>query len=810
MLLSEVLQSRGAWRFDIRSAIIGAILAWIVVGALYSQRTVVRRLVHSLWEPVAAWRRRQRASQAEKYATALQETLRRLLLLEPALPDLVLRSPAYQALAPLPASVAEATLAPRTLSVPQSALLAGHPKLVLTGTQGTGRTAALIVTARELMSMDHVKTDGRPPRLPVWIDLAYLPQMKNKRRATAADRLVELATAFLPAVLPSWLAQRLRREPCVVLIDNWEMLAQDQRVQVAGWIRDASGSFDDVAWIVASAPEGFGTLVEEGFVPIELGTRMDRARASGLYRAWRELLAKSAPPSDDDVPDAILMAADAGAPLWELHLRSFVHLETEELPERPVEVVDRALQLKMEAVDLGRMPEDAAAQARETALLAMVKFAVAQRLEGQTISDQALHSIIATSMPPKPDHARRLEAAVHKLLTASGLLRAEGKDWRVAHKIWADYLVAIHLAESEEGNVTVEAHLNDPTWDVLTEFYAGIADVGAMVQTLANQAAVEVDERPLLRAARWGVSADPEQPWRKALNKVLAQALMRETLDTESRLALTHALALVAGDGARAFFVRMLVQASPGLRAASLRGLGWCGEIRDMAVLAAALRDQDRNIRESAVRALHDLGTPGAIAYLVESLPQVDEELMPVIAEALAASPEGGRALDEAVRHPDLLVRRAAALGLGHVNDTWARERLLEIAREDAEWLVRSAAETALQAHDEHAHHLVRIPPPPQPDRLDWLIGWAARQGTGLGVGEAAVAMLVRAAQEGNVDAKVLSALTLAQIGRENDLRVLTPLMGNPDPGVSQTAAWATQKIRQRYRLAEMPVTPSD
>ena len=152
-------------------------------------------------------------------------------------------------------------------------------------------------------------------------------------------------------------------------------------------------------------------------------------------------------------------------------------------------------------------------------------------------------------------------------------------------------------------------------------------------------------------------------------------------------------------------------------------------------------------------------------------------------------------------------MRRAAALGLGHVSDAWARERLLEIAREDAEWLVRSAAETALQRLDEHAQRQVRIPPQPQPDQLDWLMGWAARQGSGLGVGDAAMQMLVRAAREGNVDAKVLSALTLAQIGREDDLRALEPLLGNPDLAVSQTAAWATRRIRKRYRLAETLMT---
>ncbi len=74
---------------------------------------------------------------------------------------------------------------------------------------------------------------------------------------------------------------------------------------------------------------------------------------------------------------------------------------------------------------------------------------------------------------------------------------------------------------------------------------------------------------------------------------------------------------------------------------------------------------------------------------------------MASIADVLASDVRGGEALQRAAHHPDLMVRRAATFGLGKVDEDWALELLLELAREDTEWVVRSAAELALQARDE-------------------------------------------------------------------------------------------------------------
>jgi len=799
---SGLLQRQGGWQFDLRSAIIGALVAWILAGIVYSQRAAIRQLALDVWAPIAAWRRRVQASQEEKYVRALKGGLKPLLLFAPIDPSLIFQPPSYRALAPLPTSIAEVAQSPRTIIVPHSALLHGYRKLIITGTQGIGRTTSLIMSAWQVTQPLEDNDQQAIARIPVWIDLSDLAKIEQNPKATTLENLVEMATVFLPGIADKWLLRHLKGEPTLLLLDNWESLDVDQRDQVAGWISEADTLLPDAVWIVAGSPYGYGALVERGFVAAELHPTTDKTGLPNLYLAWSALQGMPIfDGPDEEILGSLAQAIDEGAALWETHIRIVLHLTTGALPARQAEVLAQLLDAKLTAVDLGRGSETIADQAAQIATGCLVALTAPQRLEGRTLSNQDIRESIQAGLPPKEERSRRLEGAVRKLLADSGILRQAGKAWVPDHSLWADYLAAVHLAETESGGEIVRAHLDDPEWSILSEFYAGLTDAGDIAATLVTASQIEGDRTALLRAARWAGVADPEQAWRKTLLKALAQAFMQLNLDTDTRLSIGRALTRVAGPGARAFFLKMLQRSAVEIRCAALRGLGWTASSRDMPLMGAALRDSDPQIQESGVRALADLGTPGAITFLSNNLPQVNETLMLVIAEALARLPEGRQALEEHSLHPDLMVRRAAALGLGLINEAWAEERLLEIAREDLEWLVRSAAETSLQAQEEQAEHETRVSPPPRVDQMDWLIAWAARQSQGLGVGEAAVETLLQAAQQGNVDAKILSALTLAHIGRKSDLLAIEALVRDLNPGVQEAAIWAAERINRRYRF---------
>lgn len=803
MVPEIALQAHGSWHFDIRSAIVGALIAWILAAVLYRQRRAVGEAIRRVWEPVAQWRRRSRASQQEKYVRALWQRLKPQLLPEPDDLKSVFVPPILEAPAPLPVSVTEAATAPRTTIVPYAALLSGHSRLILTGEQGTGRTTAMAMFVFQSLRDREEGRQDTAERLPVWIDLSQ-PEPSQKRVPSAAERIVAMATAHLPEVLPQWLLQRLRRERCLLLLDNWELLSQERRSQVARWISEAAEEFGDAIWIVASAEEGYSDLVAEGFVPVRIVRQMGQQWQPALYTAWQTEIGRENEPPDEEALTSFSKAAALGAPLWELHLRVLTHLQTHELPDRPVEVIDSYIAHTISAIDLGKAAEQVTEPAQQIALETLVALAVRERLgEQPAATGKDIRDLLEVQLQDQPERSRRLEDAVRKILTGCGLVRHDGRFWQLAHPILGDYFVACHLAREETGAATIEANLDNPSWSVLTELYAGLADIGSIAESYVRRSEMEGDQTCLVRIARWAAIADPQAPSHRTLIKILARSFVLEGISPAMRLDIGRAIVQSAGESARAFFVQMLRNTSPDIRGAAIRGLGWCKSSGDRIVLASVLRDDKTpaKIRDSAARALLDLGSDEAVNVLAKVLPDVDEPLMASIADILASDVRGGEALQQAAHHPDLMVRRAAAFGLGKVDEDWAHELLLELAREDTEWVVRSAAELALQARDESEGLVTTVTPPPQPEQLDWLIGWAARQGEGLGIGEAAMVMLRRAAQEGNADAKVLSALTLAQIGRESEATVLESLMGNLDPLVAQTATWAVRQIRRRHQV---------
>ena len=246
----EFLQRQTGWQFDLRSAIIGALVAWIIAGLIYSQRAAIVALGKRLWTPIAAWRRRIQASQEEKYVRALLDALRPLLLLAPRKPEIVFHAPTFEAFAPLPTTIAEVAQSPRTVLVRHAGLTKGHPKVVITGSPGAGRTTSLVMSARQ--AAQATAQERHYTQLPVWIDLALLKDISPDPKASGLQNLAQLASTFLPSVLPKWLVRHLRNEPTLILLDNWGSLSAEERSEVAAWIAEADAEAADAIWMVAS------------------------------------------------------------------------------------------------------------------------------------------------------------------------------------------------------------------------------------------------------------------------------------------------------------------------------------------------------------------------------------------------------------------------------------------------------------------------------------------------------------------------------------------------------------------------------
>jgi len=803
-----LLQQQQAWRFDLASALIGAAIALLLARIIYQRREQIKQFALKLWAPVVNLRSRARASQEERYVTALKNDLKNLLLFKPADPQKIFQPPAFAAPPPLPEKADTVDdLFVEPLEVTFANLTAGHPRIVFTGPRAAGRTTTLAMlvwqTAASVTSRTTSRGGKKRPyeRFPLWIDLTQFKNLPEAQSESPVERLVQLAALFMPGLASRWTLTHLRNEPSLILVDNWESLPPDARRVVARLFAEAAHSLPKSCWIVASGEAGYGPLIEAGFVSLELILPSGEETIVALYRGWAELLDAVPAEPGEEVLGVLEWAADAGASLLELNTRVLVYQRTQQLPARPVDVLDRFLDHIIPTPNLGEGQEEVVDHARALTLEALSHLAKMRRLEGRVFSQQEIYDFIGTLLPPEDVRPPKLEGAVRRMLFDTQLLQREGKFWVPAHYIWDDFLTAWALVEDDVGADMVKAHLDDPTWTLLLEFYAALEDVGPMVHTLIQAANLHGDINSLLRAARWGVVAPEDAPWRKSLMKVLAQTFTDPDLDRQTRLRVGRALALVAGEGARAFFIQTLRQPSVAIRSAALRGLGWSGSPREMPLFVGALQDLDLEVQQGAVEALGDMGTSGAVRLLRDTMQEADDHLLPSIAEALAKTPEGLEVLKEAAGSESLLIRRTAVQGLARVDQPWAREILERLAREDSEWLVRSAAQIALTAMQEQAEDKTVVLPPPQIDQMEWLIGWAASQGSGLGVGKAAAAMLERAIAQGDPKAQILGMLTLTHVGREAHLKLLEPLLDSSDPDVRYVAEYATRLFERRYDL---------
>jgi HEAT repeat protein len=129
-----------------------------------------------------------------------------------------------------------------------------------------------------------------------------------------------------------------------------------------------------------------------------------------------------------------------------------------------------------------------------------------------------------------------------------------------------------------------------------------------------------------------------------------------------------------------------------------------------------------------------------------------------------------------------------------------ARELLEKLAREDAQWIVRSAALAALDELDERGK-ISGVAPPPEVEQLPWLISWAASQREGVGLGDAARRMLRRAMSAGDAPVRLAAAQTLAQVGHPDDVEPLQTALTDDDPFVASAALEALAEISRRYDL---------
>ncbi|MBN1937731.1 MAG: HEAT repeat domain-containing protein [Anaerolineae bacterium] len=713
-----------------------------------------------------------------------------------------------------------------------------------------------IVEPKENESTDiRIARNRERERLPVWLDLSSLDLSlgEAQERHALVNPIADYVSASLHRLIAAASASTVRAHlidgRALVLCDNLDLLDLEARQRTLAWLDKLCRAYEGNVVVVGGQPDGYVDLLRLGFGILFLNgfRRQQIAQLVGrwqslceaeLLQVW-EVEAQAArveleeaqkraralghpPPDEAEYPLPEMPAPRPGLlSVWkegrgetvlplDLAMASLLWRNQGQIPSsRLMRFAQTAIQM------LGQTENSVLSPPHWSHVLGALAWSMHQHetyqverseLESrvlevlsQTVAQSTAASSDAEGEEPQraaPDMSRLAHTAIQALLQRGDLLVDAGRG-RVAfvHPMFRAYLAAQYIARSDQGDALI-AYVRIPHWQDTLRFYAALASPESLVVE-QGKGADDIFHSNVFFAAEC-LSASPEGN-RQLLGGVLAK-LAQTLIDPQRPVALRRqsATILALSDPKSALYVfgQATRNADPQVRALGVYGLGQLKDDRIVAGLIHALSDPDRLVRSGALHALARRGGEQAIEGLVQGLQDEDDVVRRVAAEALALWPDEGHAiLRDAIQGKDMYIRRAAIFGLGQIEEPWAVAIIDPLSREDKEWFVRSAAAEMMEI-------LTAGAPPLRPEYTledaGWLMTWAAQHGTGLGTGDAAYQMLLRALREGDWSARLAAADTMRALGDQRAVEPLTPLLKDKDVLVRNAAHNALCEIARR------------
>lgn len=774
----------GAW-FDwpefTLGLLLGAAAAWFVLRLVPTFNQVLEA-ARGVWErlqqgftagasdrfrgQLLVWAHTQHIARA---LFALEEIVVAPRLLAPRQPtDPQSTDPLPQELAGVLPTVADSSLLAglyRAASIPLlEGLRSGRP-FMITGDPGSGKSTALAYLAIQCSQPEEIAGPafGLHPFLGHVADLRLAGRSYKDPLDPLVEALQRTGSSGVAGRLGSFLRQQLRQGRALLLIDGFDEVAQESIEPYAEWVAALIKAHPEARLVTTGPTRGYGSLARAGLVPVSIapwGAHEQRAFLARWSEAWTQYVAPTLPKGRLGEVDPLMIAgwlisADRGLTPLEATLRAWSAFAGD--------VRGRTLIDGLEAYLSRFLSPEEWPQAEAVALNWLN-----QRLEA--FSERTLPRGVPVS----------------DLVDAGVLVRRPDGRLSFAHPTVGAYLGARAL---------VAAGLTEPIarpgWapaEAALTFYAAWGD---MTQLVAQNLQDSGDPlaRGVLTCARWLRFSPPRAAWRPVVLRAAATLAQDASRPYALRLAALETLVRAGESTVSVLFRRMLTSESPGSRTLAALGLGG---LRDEAsiepLMALVNQDPDLRVRQAACLALVSLGSDAALESLGHVLLDGEESVRVAAAEALACHPdEGYNMLRDAVELDNLLTRRAALFGLSRVPEPWVLEILDRVQVDDKQWVVRGAAAEASERR--------RRPPWQVPPALDdlaslpWLVAYAAREGTGVAPGRAALEMLRRALNNGTPAEKIaaLEALAWLEEGGELNLELFQAL-ASPDEELRETA----------------------
>ncbi|HET6847122.1 MAG TPA: HEAT repeat domain-containing protein, partial [Anaerolineales bacterium] len=148
---------------------------------------------------------------------------------------------------------------------------------------------------------------------------------------------------------------------------------------------------------------------------------------------------------------------------------------------------------------------------------------------------------------------------------------------------------------------------------------------------------------------------------------------------------------------------------------------------------------------------------------------------------------EGHAMLRDGATMADIPLRRAAAYGLGRIQEPWTIQALEKMRLEDDQWIVRNAASEMIEMRARRIDPRTPRPLSP-PSQTPWLIRFAGTLGIGISPGAPATSVLLAALKSPHGDERLAAVEYLRGVQADSVVKELYDAMFGNDAELREAA----------------------
>lgn len=646
----------------------------------------------------------------------------------------------------------------RTFSL--GSILRQGARIVLMAPSGAGKTTTLCHLATQL-SRQEIELEELSEYLPIFIDV-YDLELNIDEAGSVFDSIYAAVSKYASTVtqtrLPNILKDCLTQGRAVLLIDGADELPPDSLEPLVNWVNRLIIEYPKNLFTISASINNAKAFFPYEFQPVGLLYWRDTEKQSFIKNwklVWAELqLAQTSNPFSSTNPlilESWMQQSAYDETPFAFTLRAWSYFAGDGLGPDEISSLEAYVRRSLQGNTGSRSVLSSIAKQliweqkpdlnrRDLAKL-IPEFSSSSNI-GPVDSSEEIR-------PPIEDQSFISPSTkmINEMIQAGILTESLSSKLRFSHINLMTYFASEHFLD----DAALSNLFTSWEWEGRQNtiaFIAGQIEIADFILPILNTSD-EPLSRNLLTVGSWLRFANQSYSWTQPTLRALVEKIQDIHTPLSLRVRICAILANNPTKGTDILFRRYLEHMEPSIRYLGCLGVGLIRDIKSIKHLGDLIDDPDPQVRKAACLALGAVGERQSMDIISLYLLQGDEALQKCAAEMLATDQDlGYETLKEGSQFDDILVRRAIVSGLKKVNKKWSLDLLATMQLEDSQWVVRNAAEHALQ----EPHYYMNIFPKPfsELQNSPWLIEFASEQGRGIASNQAAQEVLLDAAKNGN------------------------------------------------------------